>query len=73
MQSRNASMLDLAPSGFRDGEEAYDSEELEGVENIVHRDVKNTEVSVTINRHDNSIIFVAINLCMLETKGITTQ
>ena len=46
MQSRNASMLDLAPSGFRDGEEAYDSEELEGVENIVYRDVKNTEVSL---------------------------
>lgn len=46
MQSRNASMLDLAPSSFRDGQEAYDSEELEGVENIVHRDVKNTQVSL---------------------------
>ena len=46
LQSRNASMLDLAPSGFRDGEDAYDNEELEGVENIVHRDMKNTEVSL---------------------------
>ena len=46
LQSRNASMLDLAPSGFRDGEQAYDSEELEGVENIVHRDLKNTEVNI---------------------------
>ena len=45
LQSRNTSMLDLAPSSFRDGQEAYDSEELEGVENIVHRDVKNTQVS----------------------------
>lgn len=47
LQSRNASMLDLAPSSFRDGQEIYDSEELEGVENIVHRDVKNTQVSTT--------------------------
>ena len=39
-------MLDLAPSGFRDGEHTYDSEELEGVENIVHRDLKNTEVNI---------------------------
>ena len=46
LQSRNASMLDLAPSGFRDGEEVYDSEELEGVENIVHRSIKNSEVNI---------------------------
>jgi len=38
-------MLDLAPSGFRDGEEPYDSEELEGIENIVHLDEKKIEVS----------------------------
>ena len=37
-------MLDLAPSGFRDGEEVYGSEELEGVENIVHHDVKKAKV-----------------------------
>ena len=47
LQSCNASMLDLVPSGFRDGQEAYGSEELEGVENIVHRDMKNTGVSLT--------------------------
>ena len=33
-------MLDLAPSGFRDIEDNYDSEELEGIENIVHPDNK---------------------------------
>ena len=33
-------MLDLAPYGFRDGEEVYDSEELEGIENIVYHNIK---------------------------------
>jgi len=35
-------MLDLAPSGFRDIgiEDNYDSEELEGIENIVNPDTK---------------------------------
>ena len=47
LQSCNALMLDLAPSGFRHGQEAYGSEELEGMENIVHRDMKNTGFSLT--------------------------
>jgi len=38
-------MLDLAPSGFRDLEDNYDSEELEGIESIVHNDNK-SKVSV---------------------------
>jgi len=40
-------MLDLAPSGFRDIgiEDNYDSEELEGIENIVNPDNK-SKVSI---------------------------
>lgn len=62
LQSRNASMLDLAPSSFRDGEHAYDSEELEGVENIVHHDEKNAKVS--IHRYD-MLLLIDVDMVVL--------
>ena len=60
-------MLDLAPSGFRDGEQAYDGEELEGVENIVYRDLKNTEVNI----YYNDVIAICVHmLLIIEIKGV---
>ena len=61
-------MLDLAPSAFREGKDSYDSEELEGVENIVHHDVKNSNGVSLVHIW---LYKLYILLLLIDIKGIT--